>query len=66
MRTAWSPAGHIGAAQLREAGAFILLPADPEAAADILLERQEKYGIDDVIIPADLTEGFAPILERLR
>ncbi|MBO0855816.1 MAG: LLM class flavin-dependent oxidoreductase, partial [Nocardia sp.] len=65
-RTAWSPAGHFDAAQLRHAGAFGLLPADPEAAADILRERQDKYGIDEVIVPGDLAEGFAPILERLR
>ncbi|MEU6564478.1 LLM class flavin-dependent oxidoreductase [Nocardia nova] len=65
-RTAWSPSGHFDAAQLRDAGSFALLPADPQAAADILRERREKYGIDEVVVPAALAEGFAPVLELLR
>ncbi len=65
-RMAWSPGGNVEAAQLREAGAFGILPADPDAAADILRERQDKYGIDELIVPGDLAEAFAPVLEYFR
>ncbi|MBF6173183.1 LLM class flavin-dependent oxidoreductase [Nocardia blacklockiae] len=54
------------AAALRAAGAVGLLPADPGAAAEVLRQREEKYGIDELIVPGDLADAFAPVLERLR
>ncbi|MBB5913333.1 alkanesulfonate monooxygenase SsuD/methylene tetrahydromethanopterin reductase-like flavin-dependent oxidoreductase (luciferase family) [Nocardia transvalensis] len=53
-------------AELRAAGAVGLLPENPAEAADLLLHRREKYGIDELIVPGDLSEAFAPMLERLR
>ncbi|WP_227984724.1 LLM class flavin-dependent oxidoreductase [Nocardia spumae] len=65
--TSWSPAGQrFDVAQLREANSFGLLPGDPDAAADILRHRRDEYGIDEVIVPGDLADAFAPIIERLR
>ncbi|KAA0022101.1 LLM class flavin-dependent oxidoreductase [Antrihabitans cavernicola] len=48
------------------AGAVAVLDADPSKAADEIRERKERLGIDELLVPADLAEAFAPILERLR
>ncbi|MFD8244475.1 LLM class flavin-dependent oxidoreductase [Nocardia sp. NPDC059691] len=50
------------AAALADAGAAGMIPAEPSAAAEILERRREKYGIDEVIVPAELAADFAPIL----
>ncbi|WP_223885241.1 LLM class flavin-dependent oxidoreductase [Nocardia colli] len=50
--------------ELRTAGAAGVLDADPSAAAEVLENRREKYGIDEVIIPGELSEAFAPVLAR--
>lgn len=57
---------HLGhtADQLRAAGAAALLPADPAEAAEILEYRREKYGIDELLVPGELAQTFAPILAR--
>lgn len=61
------PGWHIpSAAELREAGAVGLLPADPAEAARILEYRHDKYGIDEVIVPGALAAAFQPVLDRLR
>ncbi|WP_433670125.1 LLM class flavin-dependent oxidoreductase [Nocardia sp. CA-136227] len=52
--------------QLREANAAALLPADPAAAAELLEHRREKLGIDEILVPGDLSEAFAPVLNRFR
>lgn len=52
--------------QLREANAAALLPADPAAAAELLEHRREKLGIDETLVPGDLSEAFAPVLNRFR
>ncbi len=52
--------------QLRAAGAAALIPADPAEAAEILEYRREKYGIDELLVPGELAEAFAPILARCR
>ncbi|BDT92858.1 N5,N10-methylene tetrahydromethanopterin reductase [Nocardia sputorum] len=48
--------------ELRDGGAAGMLPAEPSAAAEILEHRREKYGIDEVIVPGELADDFAPIL----
>ncbi|MFI5780025.1 LLM class flavin-dependent oxidoreductase [Nocardia sp. NPDC051570] len=50
---------------LRAANSAGVLPADPVEAAAIIEHRHEKYGIDEVIVPSDLADAFAPIMERL-
>ncbi|WP_040715879.1 LLM class flavin-dependent oxidoreductase [Nocardia veterana] len=63
----WGPANQgLNAGQLREAGAFGLLPGDPDRAAEILRERHDRYGIDELIVPGELAAAFAPVLERFR
>lgn len=57
--------GHT-AADLRDKGAAVLLPADPGEAAELLDHRREKYGIDELLVPGELTEPFEPILTRFR
>ncbi|MEV0250191.1 LLM class flavin-dependent oxidoreductase [Nocardia sp. NPDC050712] len=48
------------AAGLQQAGAAGLL--DPATAVAVLDDRREKYGIDEVIVPAELAPDFAPVL----
>ncbi|MFE9582685.1 LLM class flavin-dependent oxidoreductase [Nocardia sp. NPDC006044] len=48
--------------ELRAAGAAGVLDADPAAAAEVLETRREKYGIDELIIPGELSAPFAPVL----
>jgi alkanesulfonate monooxygenase SsuD/methylene tetrahydromethanopterin reductase-like flavin-dependent oxidoreductase (luciferase family) len=55
--------GHT-AAGLRAAGAAGMLDADPAAAAEVLEYRREKYGIDELVVPGELAEAFAPVLAR--
>ncbi|MFC9993157.1 LLM class flavin-dependent oxidoreductase [Nocardia sp. NPDC127526] len=52
--------------QLRDSGAAALIPADPAEAAELLEYRREKYGIDELLVPGELAEPFAPILARCR
>ncbi|GAB0101936.1 LLM class flavin-dependent oxidoreductase [Nocardia sp. JMUB6875] len=52
--------------QLRAADAATLLPADPAEAAELLEHRREKLGIDELLVPGDLADAFAPILARFR
>ncbi|MCX4093529.1 LLM class flavin-dependent oxidoreductase [Nocardia sp. alder85J] len=54
------------AAELRAAGSISVLPDDPAAAADILVSYSEKFGIDEVIVPAEVNDQFTPVLARLR
>ncbi|MFD5176125.1 LLM class flavin-dependent oxidoreductase [Nocardia sp. NPDC058379] len=51
------------ASALRDAKAAGLLPSDPQAAVDILESRSARYGIDELIVPGELAESFAPTLE---
>ena len=51
---------------MRERGAAGLFPSDdPAAAAAELAERAETLGIDEIVVPAELTEAFAPVLQHL-
>ncbi|MEU8897703.1 LLM class flavin-dependent oxidoreductase [Nocardia sp. NPDC048505] len=37
---------------------------DPASAAEVLTERRERYGIDELIVPAELARAFAPVAAR--
>ncbi|MEV4129866.1 LLM class flavin-dependent oxidoreductase [Nocardia sp. NPDC049707] len=50
------------AAGLRAAGSAGVLDSDPAAVAEVLEYRREKYGIDELIVPGELTDAFAPAL----
>ncbi|MFI6043126.1 LLM class flavin-dependent oxidoreductase [Nocardia sp. NPDC051321] len=50
--------------ELRATGAAGVLDADPSAAAEVLETRRAKYGIDELLIPGELSDAFAPVLAR--
>lgn len=51
---------------LREAGAVGLLDANPAAAADQLIGLELRLGINELVVPGELADAFAPVLARLR
>ncbi|MFE7801649.1 LLM class flavin-dependent oxidoreductase [Nocardia sp. NPDC057440] len=55
---------HLGltADGLRADGAAGVLDSDPAAIVDVLESRREKYGIDELVVPGDLSRDFAPML----
>ncbi|WP_280404145.1 LLM class flavin-dependent oxidoreductase [Nocardia brasiliensis] len=55
--------GHTADA-LRAAGAAGVLDADPATAIETLETRREKYGIDEVIVPGEIADAFAPMLAQ--
>ena len=54
------------AAGLSASRAVAVLPPDPGEALAVLQERADRWAIDEVVVPADLTEAAAPLLERAR
>lgn len=52
--------------KLRAAHAAGLLPSDPQAAVEILESRGARYGIDEVIVPGELADAFAPVVALAR
>lgn len=63
---AWLAGGGLGAGLLRERGSAGWFPAgDPRAVADVLRRRADELGIDEVVVPAELAEAFAPVLTHL-
>jgi hypothetical protein len=63
---AWLARGGLGAALQSERGAAGWFPADdPDAVASALAQRADELGIDEVVVPAELADAFAPVLPRL-
>jgi alkanesulfonate monooxygenase SsuD/methylene tetrahydromethanopterin reductase-like flavin-dependent oxidoreductase (luciferase family) len=58
-------AGIDGATMSARGAAGWFAADDPDAAAAALTERAEVLGIDEIVVPAELAEAFAPVLERL-
>ncbi|MEU0505166.1 LLM class flavin-dependent oxidoreductase [Nocardia sp. NPDC005998] len=54
----------LSAAGLRAAGSASVLDRDPATVAEVLEYRREKYGIDELIVPGELADAFAPALAR--
>jgi alkanesulfonate monooxygenase SsuD/methylene tetrahydromethanopterin reductase-like flavin-dependent oxidoreductase (luciferase family) len=54
-----------GGPRIDAAGAATVLPGDPGAAAALLEERRDRFGVDEVVVPGELAETFLPILARL-
>jgi hypothetical protein len=57
----WPPAGP----SIDPTTAIGILPGDPGAAAAVLQEGLDRFGIDEVIVPSDLADAFLPIIRRL-
>jgi alkanesulfonate monooxygenase SsuD/methylene tetrahydromethanopterin reductase-like flavin-dependent oxidoreductase (luciferase family) len=53
--------GYSGIA-LREAGSVVMLPGDPVAIADQAREHAERFGIDEVVVPAEFVREVAPAI----
>jgi alkanesulfonate monooxygenase SsuD/methylene tetrahydromethanopterin reductase-like flavin-dependent oxidoreductase (luciferase family) len=53
------------AAELAARGAAGLLPGSPEAAADVLREWQERYGAEEVVVPAEFADSVEPVLRLI-
>ncbi len=50
---------------LAAAGAVGMLTGDPEQMADTLRRRRDEFGIDEVIVPGELADDFAPVISLL-
>jgi len=48
------------------AGTAGMLTGDVAQMVDTLLQRQETTGIDEFIVPGELAEYFAPVINRIR
>jgi hypothetical protein len=42
-----------------------MLTGDPQQMADTLRRRRDELGIDEVVIPGDLADDFAPEISLL-
>lgn len=56
---------YVGKSGIDVTGAAALLPGDPAEAADLLVERRERLGIDEYLVAADLAGALRPVIERL-
>jgi alkanesulfonate monooxygenase SsuD/methylene tetrahydromethanopterin reductase-like flavin-dependent oxidoreductase (luciferase family) len=54
-----------GASPDDAADAAAVLPGDAGAAAELLQERLERFGIDELVVPEDLAEDILPVMGRL-
>jgi alkanesulfonate monooxygenase SsuD/methylene tetrahydromethanopterin reductase-like flavin-dependent oxidoreductase (luciferase family) len=52
------------AAALAASDASGVLPPDPDEALAVLRGRAERFGIDELVVPADLAAAAAPLLQR--
>ncbi|PRZ44272.1 luciferase-like monooxygenase [Antricoccus suffuscus] len=50
---------------LLNGGAIGMLPADPAAIVDVLQGRQERWGVDEIVVAEDFVDDFAPVLAQL-
>ncbi|MGZ4650584.1 MAG: LLM class flavin-dependent oxidoreductase [Kineosporiaceae bacterium] len=63
----WLRRQGLDAGVFRDHGAAGWFPSDdPDAIAATLTERARTLGIDEVVVPAELAEAFAPVLAGLR
>ena len=50
---------------LANAGAVGMLTGDAQQMADTLRRRRDESGIDEVIVPGELADEFAPVISLL-
>ena len=62
---AWLTRGGLDPRTLAAAGAVGMLVGDAAAMADTLRGRREELGIDEIIVPGELADEFAPVIRRL-
>jgi alkanesulfonate monooxygenase SsuD/methylene tetrahydromethanopterin reductase-like flavin-dependent oxidoreductase (luciferase family) len=61
----WLVRSGLDAVALAEAGAVGLLRGAPEDMTAVLLERRNRWGIDEVVVPGEVTDAFVPVLRSL-
>ena len=62
---AWLTCSGLDPRTMAAAGAVGMLIGDAAAMADTLRARREDLGIDEIIVPGELADEFAPVIRRL-
>lgn len=65
LMPAWLGRDGLTPDRIRDGGGIGVLDADPDRAAEALLTYEDRHGIDEVTVPGELAEAFAPVLARL-
>lgn len=65
LMPAWLGRDGLTPGGIRDGGGIGVLDADPDRAAEALLTYEDRHGIDEVTVPGELAEAFAPVLARL-
>ena len=58
-------AGQFDLDELRAKGSLAVLPADPDEAVELLVQRRDRLGISYVTVSAEFADALAPVVERL-
>jgi alkanesulfonate monooxygenase SsuD/methylene tetrahydromethanopterin reductase-like flavin-dependent oxidoreductase (luciferase family) len=61
----WLARSGLDAAALSAAGAVGMLAGSPQQMVRSILERRDRLGIDEVVVPAEMADDFLPVLEGL-
>ena len=62
---AWLRRGGLDPKALAEAGAVGMLTGDAQEMADTVRRRRDELGIDEIIVPGELADDFAPVISLL-
>ncbi len=62
----WLSRSGLDAGLLAQAGAVGMLTGDVAAMADTVRAHRESTGVDEIIVPGDLADEFAPVITELR
>ncbi len=61
----WLARSGLDAAALTAAGAVGMLTGDPQDIVSTVLERRDRLGIDELVVPAEMAGAFLPVLRGL-
>jgi len=61
----WLARSGLDAAALTAAGAVGMLAGDPRDIIGTVLERRDRLGIDELVVPAEMAGAFLPVLQGL-
>jgi alkanesulfonate monooxygenase SsuD/methylene tetrahydromethanopterin reductase-like flavin-dependent oxidoreductase (luciferase family) len=61
----WLARSGLDAAALTAAGAVGMLAGDPQDIVSTVLERRDRLGIDELVVPAEMAGAFLPVLRGL-
>ena len=63
--SSWLARSGLDAAALTAAGAVGMPAGEPEEIARAIRVRCDRFGIDEVVVPAEMADDFGPVLQRL-